>query len=187
MADNKQYIYVVLTQTGTLVSKTIKYFTGAPYNHASITTDKELCEMFSFCRLYTRLPLPAGFINENINTGIFGKFPSIPCEIYGFEVTEKELAKYNKLIEHFKKETKLYSYNVLGLLTVPLGIPIRRTTRFVCSQFVAYVLSQLGVAKFNKDISLVTPDDFRYLNNAVLLYSGDIKKYTYKKLSPITL
>lgn len=187
MSDNKQYIFVVLTQTGTMVSRTIKAFTRTPFNHVSITTDKELREMFSFSRFNKHRPLPAGFKNEGIHTGVFGLFASIPCEIYGFEVTDEQLARYNKLLAHFKNKTQLYSYNLLGLLTVPLGIPLKRRTRFVCSQFVAHMLTYSGIAKFNKDISLVIPDDFRYLKNAVLLYSGDMKQYTYKELSPISL
>lgn len=187
MLNNKQYIYVVLTQTGTMVSKTIKAFTRTPFNHVSITTDKELSEMFSFSRFNKYRPLPAGFKNESVHTGVYGLFSSIPCEIYSFEVTDSQLKRYNDLITHFKTKTQLYSYNLLGLLTVPLGIPLKRRTRFVCSQFVAYMLTYSGIAKFNKDISLITPDDFRYLKNATLLYSGDMKQYTYSNISQITL
>ena len=183
MINNQYYIYVVLTQTGTRVAKAIKYFTQAPYNHVSITTDKELCERFSFCRYKTRLPLPAGFTFENVNGGMFNLFHSVPCQIFGIKVTKEELERYNKVIQHFRKETKLYSYNVLGLVTMPLGIPFKRKNRFVCSQFVAHVLEEAGIVTFNKSISLITPDDFRYIPNASLLYSGDIKEYTYNKLA----
>lgn len=185
MYKNDNYIYIVLTQTGTIVSKIIKCFTRAPYNHVSITTDSELSEMFSFCRYRTRLPLPAGFTNENVNAGLFELLNSVPCQIYKIKISEEQLGEYNRLIEHFKKDTKLYSYNILGLLTILLGIPLKRKTRFVCSQFVAHILEELKIVNFNKDTSLVTPDDFRHLKNAVLLYSGDMKKYTYNKLATI--
>lgn len=183
MLDNKRYIYVVLTQTGTNISKAIKCFTRAPYNHTSITSDLELCEMFSFCRINKNRPLPAGFFHEKVDDGVFEMFNSIPCEIYGFEVDDEQLAKYNNLIEHFKKETKLYSYNLLGLLTIALGIPLNRKKRFVCSQFVAHMLAESGIATFDKDVSLVKPDDFRHLPNGKLIYSGDIKKYFSNKLA----
>ncbi len=185
MVDKEQYVYVVLTQTGTLISRTIKKFTRAPFNHASITTDKELGEMFSFARLNIKRPLPGGFIHEDISTGVFSLFSHIPCEIYGIRVTEEQLERYNLLLDHFKEHTKLYSYNILGLLTVPLGIPLKRKTRFVCSQFVAFMLEKSGAVEFQKDISLVTPDDFRFLDDAVLLYNGNIKEYSHQKLYPI--
>lgn len=183
MVNNKRYIYVVLTQTGTKVAKTIKYFTRAPYNHASIASDIELCEMFSFSRFNKRRPLPAGFFHEKVDDGVFEMFNSVPCEIYGFEVSDIQYEKYNELIEHFKQETQFYSYNLLGLLTMALGIPLNRKKRFVCSQFVAHILVETGVAHFNKDVSLVKPDDFRHLPNGVLLYTGDIKKYQSDKLT----
>jgi len=183
--NNQRYIYVVLTQTGTNIAKAIQYFTKAPYNHASITSDVELSEMFSFCRLNKNRPLPAGFFQENVGDGVFEMFSSIPCEIYGFEVTEEQLEIYNTVIDHFKKETKLYSYNLLGLLTLALGIPLNRKKRFVCSQFVAHVLTKSGIAEFNKSISLVKPDDFRRLSNGTLIYSGDIKNYSHKELAVV--
>ena len=35
-------VYIVLTQTGTLVSKCLKAITGKPYNHSSISLDISL-------------------------------------------------------------------------------------------------------------------------------------------------
>ena len=173
--DNKKYIYIILSQTGTKISRTIKFFTHAPYNHASISSDKELSEMYSFSRFHINRPLPAGFFSENRFKGVFSVYNFIPCEIYRIEVTDKQYNDYSKLIDHFRKNTKLYSYNLLGLITIPFGIPLRRRTRFVCSQFVAYALTKCKIAKFNKDFSLITPEDFRHIENSELIYCGDIK------------
>lgn len=43
-------IYIVLTQTGTLLSRIIKFLTQGQYNHASIGFDEELNYMYSFGR-----------------------------------------------------------------------------------------------------------------------------------------
>ncbi|MFA5659391.1 MAG: hypothetical protein WC900_08915 [Oscillospiraceae bacterium] len=177
MESNKRYVYVVLTQTGTNVSRIIKHFTKAPFNHSSVASDEDLNEMFSFCRYYKHSPLPAGFFQENIDTGVFNMFKSIPCQIYAFPATNEQFEKYNSLINHFKKARKLYSYNLLGLFAMAFGIHLKRKNRFVCSQFVAYMLSESGIADFGKDYSLVRPDDFRFNEKAVLMYSGDIKQY----------
>lgn len=182
---NDRYIYVVLTQTGTRISKAIQRFTKDPYNHSSVTSDIELCEMFSFCRLNKHRPLPAGFMHEKVDCGVFEMFNSIPCEIYGFKVSDEQLENYEKLINHFKLKTKLYSYNLLGLLTLALGIPFQRKTRFVCSQFVAYILSETGIASFDKDVSLVKPEDFRHLPDGILVYSGDMKTYSQEAFASV--
>lgn len=168
-------LYVILTQTGTVPARIIKLVTKAPYNHTSITSDEELYDIYSFCRKYKASPLPAGFVNET-ELGVFDMFSSVPCEVYSFDVTDQQFYKYQNTLKHFKKESKLYSYNVLGLFALAFGIPVHRKNHFICSQFVAYILTECGAAKFNKDLCLVKPDDFRYLDNAKLIYKGDMKR-----------
>ena len=170
----KNMIYVILTQTGTLPAKIIKFVTKAPYNHTSITSNDELMDIYSFCRKYRLVPLPAGFVNES-ELGVFDMFNFVPCEVYGIEVTDEQFDKYRKLIAKFKRDSKVYSYNVLGLFALAFGIPVHRKNHFICSQFVAHILTECGVASFNKDLCLVKPDDFRYLDKAQLVYKGDMK------------
>lgn len=167
-------IYVILTQTGTIPARIIKFITKAPYNHTSITCDQGLYEIYSFCRKFKKTPLPAGFVNET-EVGVFEVFKDVPCEVYGFDVTPEQYKRYHELIEHFQNEPKTYGYNVVGLLALAFGISIHRKNHFICSQFVAKILTEIGVAKFDKDLLLVRPDDFRYLENGQLVYSGNFR------------
>lgn len=171
-------IYVIISQTGTLVTKIIKHFTKAPYNHSSISAKADLSEMYSFCRYFTHLPLPAGFSKEDINTKVFGHYPNIPCEIYSIDITLPQHIKYEKLIQYFHREKRNYSFNLLGFVGVLLNVPIRRKRKLVCSQFVALMLTASGIVKFPKDIFLVTPNDFRNIPNSTLVYSGNLREYT---------
>ncbi len=102
MSDRK--IYIIITQTKTIVSRLIKLFTKAPYNHSSISSDEKLNDMYSFCRYYKHTPLPAGFSDENVNTCVFGMYSHIPCAIYSIDVTEEQYRKYRHLISYFKQE-----------------------------------------------------------------------------------
>lgn len=171
----RKRIYVILTQTGTVPARIIKFITKAPYNHTSITSDEGLYEIYSFCRKFKMSPLPAGFVNET-EVGVFEMFKNVPCEVYGFDVTEEQFNKYQELIEHFKSKSKAYSYNVLGLLALAFGIQIHRKNHFICSQWVAKILTECKIAKFDKDLLLVRPDDFRYLKEAKLIYKGDLRR-----------
>ncbi len=182
MKSNEKCVYVVLTQTGTNVSKLIQRFTKAPFNHSSIASDDELSEMFSFCRLYKHSPLPAGFFHEKVDGGVFEMFKNIPCQIYAIPATDEQYDKYREVINHFKNSSKMYTYNLIGLFAMAFGKTIKRKNAFVCSQFVAHVLSESGIVSFNKEPHLVTPEDLRHLPNASLIYSGDIKQYTYNKV-----
>lgn len=44
-------IYIVLTHTGTALSRMIKWFTKDEFTHSSIALDAELKQMYSFGRL----------------------------------------------------------------------------------------------------------------------------------------
>lgn len=142
----------------------------------------ELSEMYSFCRTYTPFPLPATFNKETVGEGTLGQFGFIPCEIYRIPVTKKQKEMYNLVINHFAKNRKIYSYNVLGLLPVYLNIRWDRKRSFVCSQFVAYTMDKIGIP-LEKPFCLYKPDDFRNFPNAHLIYSGELNSFYYRMKS----
>ena len=61
-------LYIVLTYTGTVISKMIKGYTKDEFCHSSIALDLELNEMYSFGRKYTFTPIFAGFVHEHIES-----------------------------------------------------------------------------------------------------------------------
>lgn len=172
-------IYLVLTQSGTRVSQAIRLFTRKPFNHASIAGDESLREMYSFCRRYNR-PLPAGFNQEYVGQGVFGRFEVIPCEIYRFELTEEQRRLYDNTIRYFVSHQATFDYNLIGLGAILVRKNLPRKSKYVCSQFVAYVLEQTGLT-LNKPVFLNTPDDLRCIPEAKLIYSGELNRYFYSK------
>ena len=62
--SNKQ-LYIVISQTGTLLSRILKYITGAEYNHASISLSRDLDKMYSFGRRHPYYPFWGGFVIES--------------------------------------------------------------------------------------------------------------------------
>ena len=169
----QEYIYIIVAQTGTNVAKAIKMFTKKPYNHVSLAGDSLLTEMYSFCRTYPRVPLPATFNREIVGQGTLGLYDNIPCEIYEVPVTHDQKIRFETLMRHFSLFRNFYSYNVLGLLAMTLRIKWSRKTRFLCSQFVAYTFVKLGL-KLEKPPCMYTPDDFRYFPGAQLIYRGEL-------------
>ena len=138
-------IFLLVTQTGTNISKIIKLFTRKPYNHASLSKDLSLSEMYSFCRTYKRFPIPATFNKEIVGKGVLGMFSYIPCEIYEIPVSHEQKMKFESLIEHFKSHRRNYSYNYLGLGSILFKIKYKNKNKFLCSQFAAYILQQIGI------------------------------------------
>lgn len=65
----------------------------------------------------------------------------------------------------------------MGFVGGILNVPIHRKNKFVCSQFVAYMLRESGIYTFEKDLFLVTPDDFRSIPQAELIFEGNLRDY----------
>lgn len=178
-------IYVIVTQTGTLVARTIKKFTKAPYNHSSISLTENLSQMYSFCRVHKHFPLPACFNQEFVDTVVFGMYDDIPCEIYKITVDECRWKKLNALVSYFGKNRSRYPFNLMGFVGIALNIPIHRKHSFTCSQFVAFMLWKSGIHTFKKDLFLIQPEDFRHIPNAEVIYTGNLKDYPYKPYNEI--
>ncbi|MEI5908873.1 hypothetical protein WAK64_17630 [Bacillus spongiae] len=170
-------LYILLTDTGTTLNRTIKLVTNAPYNHASISLDEKLNHVFSFGRKQPINPLYGGFIQEDFVDGTFSWYPDTTCAIYKLSVSEREYEKVFQLISEFEKHKHSYRYNFFGLFGVPLNYPIEIPFSYFCSQFVADLLKQSGIKLFNKRSSLVSPDDFRKINRLELIYEGRIYDY----------
>ena len=178
------YIYIIVAQTGTRPARLFKHVTKKPYNHVSLSGDLELSEMYSFCRTYRPFPLPATFNKEIVGQGTLGQFRHIPCEIYRMSVTHEQKEAYNMIIKHFAKNRKVYSYNILGLFAVFMNIEWKREHSFLCSQFVAYTMDKIGIP-LEKAFCMYTPDDFRHIPNADLIYKGELNTFYYTRQSRI--
>lgn len=174
----QDYIFICVSQTGTNIAKAIKFFTRKPYNHVSVTDDPTFSVMYSFCRNRPRLPLPATFNQEFVGYGTLGKFEQIPCEIYSIPVSAEQKKRFYKKLRHFMEYRQSYSYNIIGMWAVLFQIDLRRKHKFVCSQFVAYVLEEIGIA-LPKPAALCSPEDLRYIPAATLVYRGELNTYCH--------
>lgn len=169
-------VYILICQTGTFVARTIKFFTKKPYNHSSISCDVHLNDMYSFCRNQPKRPLPATFNQEIVGSGTLRYFSNIPCELYEIPVTREQYQSIQNTLEHFKRNRQEYSYNILGMFPILFHICIPRSSKFVCSQFVAHVLAESGV-DLPKSVWLCSPEDLRHLPQAKLIYRGELNAY----------
>jgi hypothetical protein len=170
-------IYILLTDTGTLFTNLIKLYTKKPYNHASISCDSELSEVYSFGRKTDRNPFIGGFVKEDVDKGLFKE---ANCAVYALTVNEVQLQKMNCYIKEIEAQKGEYRYNLLGLLGFLLNKPIKRKKAFFCSQFVATVLKECNIIDFGKSPSLVAPNDLQKVSKCQLVYEGELKAYQNK-------
>ncbi|EWG11028.1 hypothetical protein [Cytobacillus firmus] len=171
---SNQKIYILLTDTGTLFTRLIKLYTKKPYNHASISLDPELKEVYSFGRKTAKNPFIGGFVQENIRGE---HFSSSRCTVISCSVTEEQHNKLKAFINKIESEKQHYGYNLLGLFAIMFNKPLSRDNAFFCSQFVATVLQKCQIVHFTKPPALVIPHEFLEMEDFHVDFQGNLKDY----------
>ncbi len=175
----KRKLYVIVTRTNTLPSRVIRVCTHSPYNHVSLSFDKELRDMVSFGRLYPSFPVPGGFVHEGRDKGFFQRFQDTQCRIYQKQVSEEEYQSFLRLLRQFHQ--RRFKFNNLGLITLMAGIPLERDNAYFCSQFCGKMLTESGIYDFSKPFGLLRPSDFCKLEGFALLYEGPLQGFAREK------
>lgn len=169
-------IYIILTFTGTALSRIIKYTTSDEFAHVSIALDKDLKEMYSFGRLNPYNPFIGGFVHEGINFGTFKRFEkTTKTNIYSLEITNYQYNKLKRKIKFISKFKSKYKFNILGLILAKFRKNLNREDCYYCAEFVKKVMDE---AKIEHNLpECIKPEDFKYLNNSTLLFSGMLRDY----------
>ena len=84
---------------------------------------------------------------------------------------------YRQVSSHLREmygHREQYRFNILGAFAAFFNCPLRRHSRYFCSQFVAETLQESGALEFDKNIALVRPIDFCRLSNLQLVSEGII-------------
>ncbi|MGN7456328.1 hypothetical protein ACTHPH_16085 [Paenibacillus pasadenensis] len=169
-------LYILLTDTGTLFTRLIKAYTGAPCNHASLALDPSLRHMYSFGRKDQSHPLAAGFVREEA-AGMCLEYPRTACVLLRLEATEEQFRRACGVIRYFEQTVDRYGYNLLGLLGFVLNLRFEPQDRYFCSQFVADALERSGIALFDQPPALTAPHHFLEHPELQVVYEGLLSDY----------
>ncbi len=178
-------IYIILTHTGTTLSKIIKGFTKDDFSHVSIALDIELKEMYSFGRLNPYNPFWGGFVHEYIDKGTFKRFYKTIAKIYSLEITEQQYESIKNNIEQIKNDKENYKFNIIGLFAAGFHKKIKKQKTFYCAEFVKYVMEKADIKTDLPDI--VKPEDFKNINELQEIYGGLLRKYKPPKINVVEL
>ncbi|RKQ31492.1 hypothetical protein [Oceanobacillus halophilus] len=170
----ERIVYLLFTDTGTLLSKTINYFTKQQLNHVSISFDKELKEVYSFGRKYENNPFIGGFVREDTRGELLKKSE---CEIYTYQLSEEEYQRIYYHVKVVEARKHAYKYNFIGLFCILIQLEWNRSNAFFCSQFIASLLNDIEHINFDKPDCFVRPADIRELNQLKLIYKGRLGRY----------
>ena len=124
-------IYILLTRSGTLLSKLVYAVTGASYTHASMAFDEELNCLYSSTRKNGYTMFPAGPSKEYLNKGVFRLRGDAPCALYALDVTDEAYVRARRRAEHMMARGELYRFNTLGLILCALHIRWQRRRHII--------------------------------------------------------
>ncbi len=175
MADKK--IYIVMSQTGTVLSRFLKLVTHKEYNHASLSLQDDLSRMYSFGRKNPYNPFWGGFVTESKDFGTFKRFSETQVQVLALTVSEEKYqAIYDHLQEMLAHPTE-YHYNYWGLILAAFHIPVSGTNRYYCSEFVRDILKGHGIEGAELLKPIIHPYHFSTLPGATTVYSGKLRDF----------
>jgi len=172
--ENKK-IYIVLTQTYSLVARIIKYLTHDKYSHASLSFDKSCNEMYSFGRKYRYFPMYGIFKKEDLNKGLFRNKGSL-IAVYEVNVNESQYNKIKNKVKEIEKTNK--GYNIIGLLLARFKIKLNRN-KYYCSEFVYEVLSSDNINLYSKNNALFRPEELIENIKSNKIFEGKIRDFIH--------
>lgn len=170
-----QNIYIILSRSKTFLARIIQITTRKKYNHSSLALTEDCGVFYSFGRRNPLHMFPAGFIIEGVDSGFFALHKDVPVAIYRVLVTCEDYTLVKKRLGPFIARPLHYKYSIVNLFYQFLGIAHPLEDKFVCSAFIATVLS--GIVDMGKPESLVYPHDFEN-KGFELIYEGLVGDYT---------
>lgn len=173
-------IYVILSQTGTALSRVIRAFTGDSLGHASLSFHDDFHIMYSFGRRRPNNPFLGGFVKESPDFGTFRRFKHTYSEIFAFEVSDETYYAMLAYVEGMYREREKYHYNYKGLFLAPLGIEHHARGSYYCSEFVGAMLKKFGVVEEDRFSGIIKPMDLYALPGAIPVYAGKLSAFRRK-------
>ncbi len=170
-------VYVITCKTGTILSHIIKWLTGEPYPHCSISLDKSLYRMYSFGRRTPYDVFNAGLVHERPDKNIFARFPKTTCCIYEIDVTNEQYVTIWNNIKEFWQHKEKYHFNHPGIVAAWVNLYPDIPDFYYCSQFVGCMLEKAGVKYSEKPFRQVRSVDFRESSVTRKIYEGNLLEY----------
>ena len=168
------FLYVLFSRSDTWFSQVIYHLSPGDFTHAALALDRDLRYLYSFGRHHPNMPLPAGFVTENVHTGIYGRCGGNTCRVYRVPVSEEGYRKTERLLEYMQKNAEFYHYNLFGVALCALRISHKRKARFFCSQFVAEILNRAEAVTLPRAAHMMRPADLLAMPELELIYEGPL-------------
>ena len=178
--ETEKSVYIVISQTGTILSRLLKAYTGKEYNHVSISLSDDLDVMYSFGRKTAYFPFWGGFVAESINFGTFKRFGNAKVIVLKLDVDKPKYEAVSEFIRYMERNSKKYGYNYLGVIMAAFHISHSSRFRYYCSEFVKDVLIRCGIDGADKLDRIIHPMNFLEIPYIETVFCGRLADYDSK-------
>ena len=170
-------IYIAFVDTPGVFAGIIRRVIRQKYIHVAIGLDPGLEEAYSIGRRHPSIPLIAGFERED-KSRILKAFPEADYMICSLECSREQKRYIEERLREAMKKRFRYHYAVAGLPFILWQIPFYQKNHYTCSSYIARLLEEAGVCRWNKHFSLVTPRDFMEYEEKEKVFEGSLRELT---------
>lgn len=175
----ERYIYIVLSDSGTIPGRLVGKVTRFRYSHSMLALTEDCQELYSFGRRSLHNFLNGGFVMEKRNGSFFTYFSETECCIMALPVTQEQYAALVDELNVFRRDAARYRYDFLGCALRLFGVKTVFDHRYNCSHFVAQMLENAKIYTFSDGAMMARPADFMHLPDIRVIYEG--KLYDYRQ------
>lgn len=169
-------IFILLSQTNTVLARSIRKCTGTEFSHTSLVLDNDFVDMFSFTRKYPNNPFVGRFRQESFSTGVYSQSMDCLSQVYTTLIPDEQYEKLWHKVNYFLNSKKEFKFNNIGLFACWFKIIFPRKYKRVCSQFVAECLDfACPQIKMPKHFWIMQPEDFKFVEGVDLFFRGKMK------------
>lgn len=170
-------IYLVITQTGSIVSRMLRRITGAEYNHVSVSLESDLHYMYSFGRRYAYFPWWGGFVRESTEFGTMKRFSDTMAVVLAISVSDDTYDKVGNELSAMLENKDEYYYDSIGLLLAGFKIIYKRKRHYYCSDFVRDLLVRFDIEGSELFEPIVQPVHFLDIPDGNVIYRGRLRDF----------
>ena len=166
-------IYIAFVDTPGFFAGIIRRVIRQKYIHVALSLDPYLEETYSIGRRHPSVPLIAGFEKED-KYKILRAFPDADYMVCSVRCTSEQKEYIEQQLDKAMEQRFHYHYAVIGLPFILMNIPFYQKNHYTCSSYLARLLEEAGVCKWDKHFSLVTPKDFYEYEGKKKIFEGSL-------------
>lgn len=180
-------VYIVLEEGKSAFSAAIKKVTDSVYSHAAISFDPEMKTMYSYGIEGSEKGFLGGFIKEDIRD----KDPDKHMAVFAIFLKPDDWSRLRNIISQFIENAGKTGYSYLNIILSNIfRIPLNRSKKMICSQFVDRVLKLINVDISNKNSAFVVPADFQKFakenKKIYILFDDLVSKFKGSRIKGLT-